>query len=234
MAGVDLGKQVGPLPLGAWVVVVGGGLGIALYTRRQSAVPTEIGVDTSGDAGVGTGAVGGFVPTSPNPVAPVATPTTNEQWGVMVTNGLIAKNYPPTTVDSMVRKYLAGITSTMSPAEFALLSVALAQFGSPPQVLPPDDSPPASTPPPTTTPVPAKPKYTMQWSPVGVTGSYVGITLAALQNIYTQQAAGLGVITPTPAVRASYIAQAATRNGMLPTTRLRAGQLISVRKAVAS
>jgi hypothetical protein len=69
----------------------------------------------------------------------------------MVTNGLIARNYPPTTVDSMVRKYLAGITSTMSPAEFALLSVALATYGSPPQVLPPDSAPPSTTPPPPST-----------------------------------------------------------------------------------
>jgi len=178
VAGVDLGKQVGPLPLGAWVVVVAGGLGIALYTRRQAAVPTQIVDDTSGDPGVGTGAVGGFVPTSPNPVAPVATPTTNEEWGVMVTNGLIAKNYPPTTVDSMVRKYLAGITSTMSPAEFALLSVALAQFGSPPQVLPPDDSPPSSTPPPVVTPPPATKgglRYTVQIHDLGAAESARGL-----------------------------------------------------------
>ncbi len=61
MPQLDLGKQIGPLPLGAWIVVVGGGLGIALYTRRmgQSSEPV---IDTSPDPGVGEG---GFQPTPP-------------------------------------------------------------------------------------------------------------------------------------------------------------------------
>jgi hypothetical protein len=167
VAGVDLGKQVGPLPLGAWVAVVAGGLGIAVYTRRQSAAPAEIVDNTSGDAGVGTGAVGGFIPTSPNPTAPIATPTTNDEWAVMVENGLIAKNYPAAQVDSMVRKYISGASSTMSPQEYALLGVALATYGAPPQTLPPDGTPPGTTPPTgggTTPPPVTKPglKYMVQ------------------------------------------------------------------------
>lgn len=152
-----MGKQVGPLPVGAWVVVVAGGLGIALYTRRQNAAtPTEIGVDTSGDAGVGTGAVGGFIPTSPQPgPTGTMTPTTNEDWAVNAERVLIAKNYPPTTVDSMVRKYIAGVTSSLSPAEWSLLAIALADpaIGPVPQPIPPDGNPPVVTPP-SGTPVP--------------------------------------------------------------------------------
>jgi hypothetical protein len=48
----DLGKMVGPMPLGAWIAVVGGGLGFALYSRSQSAAaPVDTGMapeDTSG------------------------------------------------------------------------------------------------------------------------------------------------------------------------------------------
>lgn len=151
-SGVDFGKQVGPLPLGAWVVVVAGGLGIAVYTRRQGttavAEPTVVD-NTSGDAGVGTGAVGGWIPTTPNPTGstPVAVPTTNDEWAVMVENGLIGRNYPPPTVDSMVRKYIAGASSTMSPAEYGLLAIALATYGGPPQTLPPDGTPSSPVPP---------------------------------------------------------------------------------------
>lgn len=163
VAGPDFGKQIGPLPLGAWVVVVAGGLGIAVYTRRSNGpAVAEIVDNTSGDAGVGTGAVGGFIPTSPAPTGstPVAVPTTNDEWGQMVERGLIARNYPPSTVDSMVRKYVAGQTSSMSPAEYALLGVALATYSGPPQTLPPDNDgpPPTTTPPPSTTPPVTIPK----------------------------------------------------------------------------
>lgn len=171
---LDLGKQVGPLPLGAWVAVVAGGFGIAVYTKRNSGPPlAEVVDNTSGDAGVGTGAVGGFLPTSPVPSTPTgAGPiTTNEEWAVNAERVLIGKNYPPTTVDSMVRKYIAGATSTMGPAEFALLAVALADplIGPAPQPLPPDGNPPViapptgTTPPTTTAPVHA----VMQTIPVG-------------------------------------------------------------------
>lgn len=153
--------------MGAWVVVVVGGLGIALYTRRNSstavAEPTVVD-NTSGDAGVGTGAVGGWVSTSPTPAGPIAVPTTNDEWGAMVENGLIARNYPANTVDGMVRKYIAGQTSNMSPAEYALLAVALATFGGPPQILPPDTGTPPVTVPPTATPspTPVTNMYTMR------------------------------------------------------------------------
>ena len=49
---IDFGKQIGPLPLGAWIVVVGGGLGIAVWNRKNGSNDAPIPVeDTSGDAG---------------------------------------------------------------------------------------------------------------------------------------------------------------------------------------
>lgn len=163
---VDLGKQIGPLPLGAWVVVVAGGLGIALYTRKQGSAGTTVVEDTSGTPGVGDGSVGGWVPTQPSTgaggdVAPT-TPTTNEEWGTRAINYLIAQGYDPLVSDSAIRKYLAGNYPQPSASEYALQRIALARFGSPPQPLPPSDSTPGiPTPPipkpPSTVPGPVKP-----------------------------------------------------------------------------
>jgi hypothetical protein len=55
MSSLDLSKQVGPLPLGAWLAVVAGGLGIAWYTRRNTTADPAPVVDTSGINGVGDG-----------------------------------------------------------------------------------------------------------------------------------------------------------------------------------
>lgn len=159
--GIDLGKQVGPLPLGAWIVVVGGGLGIAYWGYRQQ-TPIEA-IDTSGDPGVGDGSVGGWVPTSPgsggndDSVAPK--PTTNEEWAQQVINGMIARGYPPAQVDQAIRKYISG-SGTLSVSEWAIITVALSLYGSPPSPLPPREQNP-TTPTPTVpkppAPVPTKP-----------------------------------------------------------------------------
>jgi hypothetical protein len=53
MGKLDLGKPVGPLPLGAWIIVVGAGVGIALYARKGGSGGFI--EDTSMDPGVGTG-----------------------------------------------------------------------------------------------------------------------------------------------------------------------------------
>ena len=149
---VDLGKQVGPLPLGAWFVVVGAGLGLAYYSYRNQTPATPVN-DTSGDPGVGDGSVGGWIPTTPGAAAPTdAAPaiTTNEQWGVAAINWLIGQGYPADVSDSAIRKYLAGNDPKPSVQEYTLQRVALSHLGSPPQPLPPAvNDPPTSTPPPT-------------------------------------------------------------------------------------
>ena len=61
---MDLGRQYGPLPLGAWVAVVGGGLGIALYTRSRDK-PTVNVEDGSGVPGVGTGGTSTWISNNP-------------------------------------------------------------------------------------------------------------------------------------------------------------------------
>lgn len=146
---VDLGKQVGPLPLGAWVAVVGTGVGIAVYQRRTtaSADPTIVD-DTSGTPGVGVGGSGQWVNVDPPTGSDTGdvVPTTNEEWAVKAINYLIAHNYPPAMADSAIRKYIAGASDQLSTAEWALVTIALGALKSPPSPLPPSGTPPTGTP----------------------------------------------------------------------------------------
>lgn len=135
MAGPDLSKMVGPLPLGAWMAVIAGGLGIALYTRRQNAAPAlgpdQLPEDTGTTPGVGTGAVGGWQPTTPG-ASPVETaPTDNEGWAKLAIDRLIALGYPPDVVNSAVTKYIRE-TPPFSSQEISIINEALRKLGSPP------------------------------------------------------------------------------------------------------
>ncbi len=139
---LDLGKMIGPLPLGAWVATIGGGLALMAYTRRQSTdivtAPVEEMVSGNTEPGVGDGSVGGWVPTYPSTGtgddSVSGDPDTNEAWGRMAINGLIAMNYNPSVSDAAIRKYLEG--AKLSASEYALVTIALGKYGAPPVVLP--------------------------------------------------------------------------------------------------
>lgn len=150
---MDLGKQVGPLPLGAWVAVVAGGLGLAYYSYAHSGSSTPA-ATTDPNAGlyntVGNGAVGGWDQTAPSASTTTATLVTNEQWGRQGINWLIAQGYDASESDSAIRKYLAGNDPGPSIKEYVLQGLVLAHFGAPPNALPP-----SLTPAPTITPTPA-------------------------------------------------------------------------------
>ncbi len=164
---VDLGRQIGPLPLGAWIAVVGGGLGIAWYTKRQSSnQEPEVTDDTTGPEGVGTGP--GWTAVPPPTTAPTTgsgKPTTNEEWGQRAAEVLIMMGYSAVLVDSMVRKALTG--TQMSASESALYAIALGIVGSMPSALPPAPTP---TPPPLITPTP------VSYKPPAVRKSQYGST----------------------------------------------------------
>lgn len=129
---LDLGKQVGPLPLGAWVAVVGVGGAIA-YQSRGGSGGTEYVEDGSTDPGVGMGggAVGWL------PVAPITSDAsigggieTNEDWQREATNYLIAENYDPAKSTRAISKYLN--EERLGIQERALLTIALRRYGPPP------------------------------------------------------------------------------------------------------
>jgi hypothetical protein len=190
---MDLGRQYGPLPLGAWVAVVGGGLGIALYTRSRDKAPAQIVEDTSGTAGVGTGAVSTWI--SNNPPAPVADapkPTTNEEWSRLAIAYLINEGYDPSLADTAVRKYME--SQPLSLAEKAMMDTALRHLGPPPIPLPappelpkppePPPPPPAPTPtPPPPPPAPVPPSNQIRWAIVTPWPSKFG-TLWGISQYY--------------------------------------------------
>lgn len=181
---LDLGKQVGPLPLGAWIVVVGGGLGLAYYTSKTKVPSAEddSAEDTSDESG-GTGTGPGWTAIAP-PGTPVNTdqdkPETNEEWSRIAIDGLTAKGYPAAVVNSAITKALMGGTdysgNKMSVQEWAIWQMALTFYGTPPfpvnveppssvpgPTLPPNNPPPNNPPPPPTSgTVPPHSTYTVK------------------------------------------------------------------------
>jgi hypothetical protein len=131
--GLDLGKQVGPLPLGAWAAIVAGGLGIAWYTRKSTPVNVPVN-DTSGNTGVGGGA--GWIAVAPptESIGGAGKPTTNEEWAVAAINYLVHGGKDPAAADLAIRKYLE--SQSLSVMEKAMISEALLYLGSLPQPLP--------------------------------------------------------------------------------------------------
>lgn len=183
----QLGKMIGPLPLGAWIAIVGGGLGFAMYSQRSAPIEevadTEPGRDTSLDSGVGMGGSGQWIDITP--VAPQPTPTTivtNDDWGREALGKLIALGHDPAMSSQAVGNYLSGNLSAKDVQQWALVRIALQQLGSPPlPVVSPGGAP--STPRPTpTTPVVTP--------PVQQPGGYVyhtvkpGETIASIAKAY--------------------------------------------------
>jgi hypothetical protein len=156
MAGVDLGKQIGPLPLGVWIVVGAGGLGLGYVINKNmaknAAAASQDPTTQLTETGVGTG--GGQFQYDPIQTLPTdATPETNQTWGIKVANWLKGKGLDAYAADNAVRKYLSAQTLTL--AEQGMITLALGQFGVPPEPLPPVDVTPTPTPTPTPTKIPA-------------------------------------------------------------------------------
>jgi hypothetical protein len=158
---LDMGKMYGPLPLGAWAAVVAGGLGLALYTRKQGAAPVSTDPDlqpedTSGVPGVGVGGSGQW--TNVNPPAQSAgdaPPATNDEWARQVIDKMTIAGFPADVSNSGINKFI-NQESTLTVAEYTLVKEALRRYGSPPQPVPGPYPPQIKTIP---TPVtPPKPK----------------------------------------------------------------------------
>lgn len=166
--GSGLSKQYGPLPLGAWIVVISGALGIAYYTRNFG-TPKQTVEDTSGVPGVGTGAQSLWIQSNAPPTEVADTKfETNEEWARAAINYLIAQGYDAALADTAVRKYLE--SRALSLSELAMIRLALAKYGSPPVPLPnapelpsipkPPDPPPPPPPPP---PAPPPSNVSTRW-----------------------------------------------------------------------
>lgn len=155
----SLSKMVGPLPIGAWIVVVGGGLGIYLYTKRQNTAATPTLDNSTGAPGADTsGTPSEFIQTSaPDSTDVAGPPQDNDAWGNLAINYLIAQGYDPAVSDSAVRKYL--VSDKLSAQEYTLVTLALRHLGATPELLPPPTfAPPTVVPKPKPKPPAPKPK----------------------------------------------------------------------------
>lgn len=182
MATPDLGKMYGPLPLGAWVALIGGGLGIAYYYNKNggdsnSDEATED-LEAGGMPGVGTGQVGGWVSTQNTNTASTSgssVPADNDEWARLATNRLVAQGYDGATVASAIQKYLYGDPNVrMSVQETAMINLAIRMIGATPT--PASGAPispvpgPQPIPPPTQSGRPAAPRLKKAPTGLKVTG----------------------------------------------------------------
>ena len=152
MSDLDLGKQIGPLPLGAWIAVVAGGLGIALYTKNGGQaspyVVEDVGSPNVAPGSVGDGSLGGWIPTGPitggpgPTVPPSGAILTNEDWARKAIEYLVASGYNAADAYSAITNAING--QQVSVSQFALWGAAIRGIGVPPfpvLVLPPTSVP---------------------------------------------------------------------------------------------
>lgn len=136
----SLTKKIGPLPGLVWVIIIVAGAYGVYYYRKSHAVtvvadPNNASQSVAG--GVPAVTSGQFGPgLNGNPAV-----STNAQWAATVANGLIATGqYSPTDVSNALSGYLNG--SVLSPAQQAIVNIALTKYGTPPEgVLPVSPAP---------------------------------------------------------------------------------------------
>lgn len=158
MKAPNLGKMIGPLPLGGWVIVVGGGLGIAYAAnrRRGGAAPVEVAPDLTG-----AGVPGALVPGLPGgvvnlgPPAPsfeginAPPPATNDEWARAAARVLIGRGFGAYATQQAIDAYLRG--ETLTSEQRAVVDAAILAAGVPP--FPPPAVAPAPAPPPPLAPI---------------------------------------------------------------------------------
>lgn len=177
-----LGKKLGPLPVGIWVLAVGGGLIFAYYMRssgggEETPVEEEAGPDTGG---TGTGSWPYGVPNGVGqwPGAgqgdeddeDKTLPTTNEQWQRRAISILIGRGYEAVAVDRAISAYLGG--EPLTTIQRAIINEAILLIGpppvSPPSPTSPDQPPPIIKPPIVKPPVVVPPSPWIPTKPVVV------------------------------------------------------------------
>lgn len=193
------GKMIGPLPLGAWVAVVGVGVGVVVWQRNTATTdPTDNGDssyplrDNSMEAGVGVGGSGMWtdltVPTTSVGTTDTTNAiTTNEQWYIVALNRAIADGIDPITAAWALNRYLSA--QTLDSQGDAIVRDLMRKLGAPPQAVGYTDIKPTQvvTKPVAPTPVVTKPVVT---APVVTKRAYLihrvqpGDTMTKVANLY--------------------------------------------------
>lgn len=147
-------EKIGPLPAGAWIALVGGGL-VITYTlnRRRGAAPqVSTGTDTATGETQAPLQATGFGTLVPAAVTVVPTsPTTNEEWVTRAVDAMVVANptTDPAAASDALTAYIHG--QGLTPAQVAYVTLAQALIGRPPLPLP---TGPSGQPGPSPTPQP--------------------------------------------------------------------------------
>lgn len=168
IAGVDLSKKIGPVPI--WVIVVGGGIAVAYFANRSflGGGPTEPS-GTVVESGVG-GMPGGMVPAPQPDNTPVEKILDNEAWAFKAVAWLIGQGYNLLEAGIAVRKYLD--SEPISSRELTMITMVSNAIGPPPNipvgggVITPTPNIPPPTPNPTPTPTPSPSPTLGHWAKV--------------------------------------------------------------------
>lgn len=153
----DLGKKVGPLPLGVWIAVLLGGLGLAYFiNKRQGGGSTPIEERLATEPGVGVG--GGQQFENSPPVITDPTPKgyeTNDQWARAAILYLLSEGKDPNESTLALSRYIS--EQPLTSAQQALVGLAINKLGPPPflPINPPNNPTTPTTPTPTTPTEPA-------------------------------------------------------------------------------
>jgi hypothetical protein len=146
----DLGQMIGPLPLGAWVGVVGGGLGLAYLARRgRPAEEPELAEVSSFPATPVTSGPTRLAPAEP--AAPGPAPITdNSEWIRAAVTALVVDGYMPLKTQQCLARFLEGVIEAHDPNSCRpIVEAAIRKVGPPPTGAPVNQHP--------LTPAPVKP-----------------------------------------------------------------------------
>lgn len=132
-----LTEQIGPLPGGAWLGVVGGGLAIGFLGRRKRTaaasavpVPATTAQDQSSQGAVSYAGIGTGVTTMGTPKY-----ATNEEWAAAAVSYLIGRGALANRATNAISHILyPDATNPTSPEDSALYNMAAAGVGLPPSL----------------------------------------------------------------------------------------------------
>lgn len=200
-----LKKEIGPFPLGVWLIIIAAGVGVGVVVNRQlGAAPEEepeLVPDEAFDAG--TAGVG---PAGPAYLGPILTPsppyeapgdsgpeiTDNDTWVSVAATGLAAStDWTPLAILDALQTWIAG--SPVTAAQVAIINAAVGKYGPPPfgapltSVIPPPapkpvPTVPTPTPAPAPKPAPAPAPAPVQSMPTWAQMTATGWTLYTVQS----------------------------------------------------
>jgi hypothetical protein len=181
----DMGKMVGPLPLGAWAGVVGGGLGLAYLARRgkpeeepqlAAVAPYPSTPVTSGPRLLAPAEPAG----SGEPVI-----TDNTEWIKAAVRALVIDGYAPLKTQQCLQKFLEGVVEAGDPNSCQpIIEAAIRKVGSPPTGAPVNQFPLTKPAPVTAPTVPSTPTLPLKPVVLYWYGSAVYLTNGRVRTQY--------------------------------------------------